>query len=405
MAVTPERRLKKVVIDIMRNPLFADMSGIMMLGKKSVVDDIPTACTDGRDELYGRAFIDSLSDKELAFVVLHEAMHKALRQLTMWHKLFKEDAMLCNMAADYVVNLMLVKRDPNGTVLSMPMRDGKPMGLLDRKYDGMNTKQVFDLLKEDKKNGSGVFAPGAGDGTDGKLDDHNWEGAQELSQEEKNKLAKEIDQALRQGQMAAQKMHGKGAGNMDRELTDLLDPKIDWRELLREFISSTCAARDTASWRRPNRRFVSMDTYLPSLIGERVNCVAIGCDTSGSISVADHARNLTETDSMLSSVHPEKLHLIYWDHSVAGHEEYDDSNRDSFRTSTKPRGGGGTDPTCMMRHLKENNIKPDCIIMFTDGEIGDWGNEWDAPILWCIVNKYRGKSIMAPVGKTIHVED
>lgn len=402
MAATPERRLKKVAIDIMRNPLFADMSGIMMLGKKSVVDNVPTACTDGRDEMYGRAFIESLSDKELAFVVLHESMHKALRQLTMWAKLFKEDAQLCNMAADYVVNLMLVKRDPNSTVLAMPMRDGKPMGLLDYKYDGMNTKQVFDLLKEDKKNGK---LGASGSGTGAGLDEHDWEGAQELSQEAKDQLAKEIDQALRQGQMAAQKMHGKGAGNMDRELADLLEPKIDWRELLREFISSTCAARDTASWRRPNRRFVSMDTYLPSLIGERVNCVAIGCDTSGSISTAEHARNLTETDELLSTVHPEKLHLIYWDHVVAGHEVYEDSNRDSFRTSTKPRGGGGTDPTAMMRYLKAEGIKPDCIIMFTDGEIGDWGSEWEAPILWCIVNKYRGKSIVAPCGKTIHVED
>ena len=402
MAVSPERRLKKVVIDIMRNPLFADMSGIMMLGKKSVVDGIPTACTDGRDELYGRAFIESLSDKELAFVVLHEGMHKALRQLTVWTKLFKEDAQLCNMAADYVVNLMLVKRDPNSTVLAMPMRDGKPMGLLDRKYEGMNTKQVFDLLKQDKKDGTGPFE--GGDPADG-FDEHDWAGAEELSPEEKERLAKDIDQAIRQGQMAAQKMHGKGAGNMDRELADLLDPKIDWRELLREFISSTCAARDQSSWRKPNRRFLSMDTYLPTLIGERVNSVVIGCDTSGSISMAEHARNLTETDELLSTVHPEKLHLIYWDHVVAGHEEYDDTNRDTFRTSTKPRGGGGTDPTSMMRYLKRENIKPDCIIMFTDGEIGNWGDEWDAPILWCIVNKYRGRSIMAPIGKTIHVED
>ena len=51
MALTPERKLKKTVIDLMRDPLFADMSGIFMLGSKQVVGNIPTACTNGRDEL------------------------------------------------------------------------------------------------------------------------------------------------------------------------------------------------------------------------------------------------------------------------------------------------------------------------------------------------------------------
>jgi predicted metal-dependent peptidase len=397
MALTAERKLTRVVIDLMRNPLFADMSGIFMMGTKEVSDDIPTAATDGRDEVYGRSFIDSLSIQEVAFVVVHESFHKMYRHLTTWQKLWKEDARLANMACDYVINLEIVTRDPNGTVVAMPKKDGKIIGLLDRRFAGMNTKQVFDLLKKEQEEGGGAGGGGEGEG----MDHHDWEGASELTKEEKEELAKQVDQAIRQGMIAAQKMHGKGAGGMSRELSDILEPKVDWREQLREFVNATCGGRDYSSWRKPNRRFLSSDTIMPSLVGERVANIVIGCDTSGSITNADHARNLSETDAILTVVTPDKLHIIYWDHTMAGHEVYDDSTRSSFRNSTKPVGGGGTDPAAMERYLKEKDIKADCIIMFTDGYVPNWGTDWNgAPILWVITG---GGRMTASTGKTIHI--
>ena len=107
-----ERRLKKAKISLMREPKFALWSGIMMIGKTEVVENMPTACTNGRDEMYGRKFIKSVDDKELAFTVLHENLHKAFKHLTTWRKLWEEDPELCNQACDYVINLMLVNMDP-----------------------------------------------------------------------------------------------------------------------------------------------------------------------------------------------------------------------------------------------------------------------------------------------------
>jgi len=74
-----ERKLKKVKISLMRNPMFAMWSGLMMVGKTRIDDDCPTAATNGRDEIYGREFVKDLTEKELAFVVLHECMHKIYR--------------------------------------------------------------------------------------------------------------------------------------------------------------------------------------------------------------------------------------------------------------------------------------------------------------------------------------
>ena len=392
-----ERRLSKVKIAIMRNPKFALWSGLMTVGKTSVVDNIPSACTNGRDELYGREFIKKLDDRELAFVVLHETLHKAYRHMTTWKKLHDENHHLANLACDYVINLQLVDMDKDEVLLAMPKQpNGKPLGAIDERFRGLNTKQIFDILKEE-----GEESGGGGGGGEG-FDEHDWEGAKALTDEEKKDLERDIDSAIRQGLIAEQKIAGKGGGRMGRDLAELLEPKVDWRDVLREFVKATCNAKDTSSWRRVNRRYLSGDVYMPSLIGERVGHLVLGIDTSGSVGNKELAEFLSEVQSIAKDVHPDRVDLIYWDGEVAGHEEYSSSQVDSIITSTKPAGGGGTDPTCVMRYLKEKAIKPEAIIMLTDGYIGEWGNEWDAPILWTIVG---GNKEFAPVGKTIHVKD
>ena len=251
-----ERKVQKAKITLMRNPKFALLSGVMMVGRTSVVDGIPTACTNGRDEKYGREFVKKLRDQELNFVVAHENGHKMYRHLTTWKKLHDEDAALANQACDYVINLMLKDLDPTESVIAMPRfpaghpMAGKVMGLVDERFRGMNSKQVFDILKEEQEEGGGG---GGGEG----MDDHDWDDAKNMTDEEKKELEREIDQAIRQGMIARQKLAGSGEGGLDRELAELLEPKVNWREVLRDFVKSTCNAKDASSWRKVNRRFLS----------------------------------------------------------------------------------------------------------------------------------------------------
>jgi len=390
-----ERRVKRAKITLMRNPQFALWSGILMVGKTTVSDDMPTACTNGRDEIYGREFVSGLHDKELAFVVLHENLHKAFRHLTIWKKLHEEDTRLANMACDYVINLILVDTDPDEKCIAMPRKDGKVYGLLDRKYKGLHTKQVFDLLKQEQDEGGG------GDSGEG-FDEHDWDGAQELSDEDKKELEREVDQALRQGQIAEKKFAGKQRGDMPRELGDLLKPKVDWRELLREFVTSVCNAKDASSWRRVNRRFIGSDIYLPTLIGETVGHIVVGVDTSGSVSQADMTRALTEIHHIAETVHPEKVDLLYWDSSIASHEQYDMCSLPNIVSSTKPKGGGGTDPNCVVQWMKENHAKPECVIMITDGYFHRTG-AWDVPVMWVVTDGGTTENITT--GKIIKIEE
>lgn len=392
-----ERRLSKVKISIMRNPKFALWSGMMTIGKTYVKDGFPTAMTNGRDEIYGREFIRSLDDKELAFVVLHEVLHKAYRHMHTWRKLWEEDQQLTNMACDYVINLELVEMDKRNDVIAMPVKGGKAIGLVDARFAGMNSKQVFDILKKEKEEGG--KGQGGDGGGEGGIDKHDWEGAKELSDKEKKELERDIDSGIRQGLIAQRKV-GSGAGGMSRELGELLAPQVNWREALREFVKSTVRGGDTSSWRRVNRRFLHTGVYMPTLISERVGHLVVGIDTSGSIGGQQLNDFLSELQGIAKDVKPEKVNLLYWDSVVAGHEEYSTSDLDNIVMSTQPKGGGGTDPTCMIGYMKAKNIQPEAIIVLTDGCIGSWGVEWNAPILWVVIDN----DVIAPVGKTIHIK-
>ena len=406
---TAERRLQKTHIQLMRTPEFALYSGLLMVGTSTVSETFPSAATDGRNKIYGRKFVDECTDKELAFVVIHEAMHVAFRHLTVWRALWKINPQLTNMACDYVINLLIVDADPAAKIVAFPMRDGKHYGFYDVRFRGMNTKQVFDILMQEQKDKEGNDGqPGEpgdgqpGDGNSGNFDSHDWEGASGLSDEEAKELEREVDQALRQGVINQQKA-GKGSGKTPRELGDLLAPQANWKELLREFAVAACAAKETSSWRRPSRRFIGQGIYMPSLIGETVREIVFQVDASGSTFVGTvFATMMAEVKYVSEVIRPEKVHIIYWDTRVTGHEVYTSSELDNLVKSTMPKGGGGTDPSCCEAYMEKENIKPDCIINLTDGYVPNWGSNWNAPILWVIAGNPNAQ---ATTGKTIHIND
>ena len=387
-----ERKLKRVKINLLRDPRFAFWRGIMMVGKTELRDDILTACTDGCNELYGRKLVEILDEKMLAFVVLHENLHKIGRDLTTWKRLFEEDAQLANIACDHRINLLLVDMDPAEQTIAFPKIAGQRVGVCDPRFKGMDVPAIYRILKQEKEEGK---SSGVGEG----FDEHDWQSANGQSKEAKEKLEKDIDQALRQGEREHRKVNGDKAGNLYRELSELLHPKIDWREVLAEFVRSVCTGRDTSTWRRPNRRFLGQDIIMPSLMSEKVGNIVVGVDTSGSISGREINLMLTEVVAVASQVRPDKIDLLYWDSGVARHEEYDESSLDLLATSTKPAGGGGTSPDCVKRYLTDNRMQPECVIMLTDGYVDSWP-DFDCPVLWVVTTK----NITAQTGMTIHLD-
>jgi len=420
MKLTVEQRIERAHVRLMQNPDFCLFSGVFMVGKVTVTDKAITAKTNGRDVEYGRGFVELLTDKQLAFLVVHEAMHKAYRHLTVWKHL--PDKKIANLAMDFVINLQIHDTDPAEKEVAMPRYPaghplaGEYMGCYDEQYRGMDTKQVYDLLigkckggeggdgneeGNGRGEGNGPASEGHSDKASECLDDHDWEGAREMTDEESEDLEREIDSALREGAMLAGKMKGK----VPRGIEEILHPKVDWKEALREFIKSATRGGDQSSWRRPNRRYLASDIIMPSAQAFKAECIAIGIDTSGSISGPELGRFLGEMKSICDEVAPEKVELMYWDSHVAGHETYNRAEQDNLANVTKPRGGGGTQPACVPAFMKEKRIEPQCTVMLTDGYFygdgcGDWSSS-TAPVLWCVVGN---KDFVPTVGQSVLVE-
>ena len=303
-----EQRLQKAVSDIMMNPKYIALAGLLTLGERGVKDDVPTACTNGKDEWYGRDFVESLSDPELRFLVLHEVYHKLYRHLITWQHLYKQNAMLANKACDYVINIKLVDDNKDGFAT---MTGELANGCFNEKYRGWDSAQVYNDLS------SGDDEEGGGQGGQQPFDQHDWEGAEELTPEQKRELAKDIDEAIRQGALIAGKLGSDG----DRDLAELLQPQVDWREVLRDFITETCAGSDYATYRRPNRRYIGMDIIMPSGVSEKVEELITAPDQSGSIGQREQSVIFTEIASICDTVKPSRLRNLYWDTEVCREEK------------------------------------------------------------------------------------
>jgi predicted metal-dependent peptidase len=389
--LTPKQRLERSHIQLMRSQQFALLSGIIMLGESKVVEGLPTAATNGRDKYYGAEFIDTLSEKELNFVVAHENFHVLYKHLTTWKHLDKIDSRLTNMACDYVINQQIIDLDPQENIVAVPN-----IGcLIDPQFRGWDTGQVFDHLRRNQKQnqsqpssgscksgGSGDESDGSSGNQQGSFDDHQWGEVETMTQEEKKALSEAVDQAIRQGDILA----GKLAGNRAREIGAIPEPKVDWREQLRDFVSSSTQGRDSTTWRRPNRRWLAQGMYMPSPYSESVGPVVIGVDTSGSISPSQINEFLAEIKSIADDMPPERMHLLYWDTQVAREETYVAGEYASLVQSTKPAGGGGTDPRCVQGFVEKMHTKPDFVLMLSDGYVSAWP-EFGVPTMWAMTTK------------------
>jgi predicted metal-dependent peptidase len=350
----------------------------MLLGESTVEDNVPTAYTDGFNKRYGRKFMESLTVEEISALVLHENLHVMLKHLPRHKDLMKENAKLANIAMDFVVNDIIVeigKKDAG--LLRLPKG-----GLYDPKYHNWSVREVYNDLKNDEKNGGGG-------GRMKPLDEHDMDGVEGASPEELKGLSDKINEAIQQGGMLA----GKFGVKVPRVIQELMEPKLSWRDVLRDFVSSACRGAEDYTWRKLNRRRLADDIYLPSTISERVGELIIAIDTSGSIDAAQLTEFATEIVAICDTVNPEKVRVLWWDTEVHGEQVFE-GNYDGIAHMLKPQGGGGTIASCVSEFLIKKSMSADCLVMFTDGYIEN-NVKWNTkiPTLWVVTRKRDFKPV------------
>lgn len=400
MKLTPEQRMTKARVRLMTHPLFCALSGIMMMGKVTITEEVETACTNGRDEEYNPKFMELLNDEELCFLIAHENFHKMYQHCSIWEHLFREDAECAGIATDAVINLQIEKwGNPVGQfdrIVQFPSIGG----VYDEAFEGMDTKQVYDIIRKNKKKqGKGIPNPKGkpksikiGVEPDGKsFDKHDYESAQKIGAEEAKQLSRQIDQAIRQGQILSKEMckkYGIGTGNSDLGLGELLEPYVDWREVLRDFAKTYCGGKDLSTWSKPNKRLQSLGLYLPHSYSESTGRLVCGSDVSGSVSRDLQNQFISEIESIRNEVCPEIVDMLSWDTCVTGHERFEREGGKSV-VDVQMMGGGGTDPACVFDYLRDESSsnQPDAVVILTDGYVGSWGDPQgiNAPVLWLII--------------------
>ena len=379
------RRYIRRRVNLMREPALEGYAGLLMLGDSRVQNilEIPwhprapeTAYTDGWNTRYHPEFMATLTDKEMCAVIIHEVHHVAFRHLSIWRKLFLEDARRANMAADYVANLIIHDIDPEHKFMELPKS-----ALLDERFRGMDTRQVYNILrKESKEDGDGSgFDSHIVDGEGQEGDSVIPENAQEI-----------IDQAMR---IAA----GRSPGSPISRMFQAAEANVDWVDVLSPFVQEHSTGGDDQSWKRLSKRFMTQDVYMPGSISEEVGCVVMAIDTSGSIETEELSRAVYNVQSAMDNMGIQNLEMLYWDTEVAGHETYERGETNIVQ-NTKPVGGGGTDVACVFEYIKEKMLAPQVAIVITDGWTDFPEFPPDYPVLWCMTTDQK-----APWGHHVRV--
>ena len=395
--------------------------GMLLMHTKMKLDSqIDTAATDGRSIFFNPEFLHSISDAELDFVMLHEVLHIALNHLK--RSVDFQDQDIANIAADIVVNSHVFAECGNnpqaisihGSESMHKLPDGSEGCLysLEEVYQKLKkcsmsgassktqySQTVGSSMRAGKRrmqgdNSSSVCSPYG-------FDDHSkWQDSKNDPhlEEEWSKYISDAAQAVEIQQAIM------GCGSLpllaQRFLKELREPKLDWKQLLNEFIQQEIK---DYSFLPPDKRFQDSDFFLPdfNLPDEEADNLLFMIDTSGSMSDTAISEVFAEVKGAVDQFDG---HLAGWlgffDAAVVEPVRFEDA--DSLM-QIAPSGGGGTSFHAIFQYIQEEmqDKLPVCIIILTDGHAPypEESAALDIPVLWIINNEKE----TPPWGKVIRL--
>jgi len=196
-----------------------------------------------------------------------------------------------------------------------------------------------------------------------------------------------------------------GIGNvpagMRRFITELTEPKMNWREILTQQIESQI--KNDFTFARPGRRSFSSDAILPSMKREPAVEVTIAIDLSGSIGEPAMKDFMSEVVGILQQHSSYKITILTWDCSCYFAGTYTEDDGEDAVINAPMKGGGGTSPGCIWQWCEENEHEPKQLVIFTDGYIDSSANSY-ADIFPTVWLGYKNPSWNGPHGVTCHYD-
>lgn len=362
----------QIVLD---HPFFASI----LLKKQLKADSsIPTLCVDARGNIsYNEKFIDGLTVPQVVWALCHEIGH-VIGQHAVRRK--HRDAFKWNYAGDAWINDMLddagVGQRIDGTVNIRGSKD-------------KTTETIYDTLPDQPKGKNGQ-GDGDGDQWDNGLG-HDIKD-EDLTESEIKEIEANAKVEIAQAAQAA-KARGKLSGKLAEIVADIINVKTPWYEILERYMTSK--TKQDYTWTRPNRRFIGLDLYLPSMGTEpSMGEVVLQIDISGSVSKREIDYYNGHVSRIMKTCNPSKVHVIYTDTSVQHHEVFEQGQEVKLSFYS----GGGTHMPAGFDYCAEHGIEPEVFVCLTDGYT-DFGEQPDYPVVWCI-----SSDVQAPFGENVHFE-
>jgi len=351
-------KITKARIQLLRQQPFLGYIVMNLNFKENEIIAQKTMAVDARGNVYySPKFVNSLSEEVLMSVISHESLHLALLHLT---RVGTRDREIFNYAADLAVNTILKNNNmqlDKDFIVANDGDDYKYKNILIKNVSKKNSEQIYDELMSQipkiKINLSDLFKKG--------FDNHIYDKLTKgMSPEQKKDLEDKWKSILTEA-LFKSKIAGKEPFGMERYVNELLDSKLDWKSLLKKYVVNEIPV--DYEWRRPNRRSVACNCYMPGVKKETIK-IGIAVDTSGSISKIELTEFLSEIVSIVKSYENVNMRLVTHDYVIHDDLTVDNGNIEKIM-NLNPKGGGGTEHLCVFEHAKKNNYK--VLICFTDG--------------------------------------
>ena len=416
-----DMEIKRFKMDLLRKmPFYGDIVMRLPFVENTA---IPTARTDGGKIEYNPKFLSSLPRGQRNFVLMHETFH-----ILLFHckRQGERNNKLWNTAADIIVNSMLMNLMNSMKAASIPFE--LPIGgIFIGVGAGETVENLYEKLVADNENVSEyskkvivrksniwnnnkpveIVAPDdivmrdaeiidsdtvfdstgeiplkkSGDGIDG-----NAEGDVGLSEHMIRQIIRESASANRSG---------IGSYFVPNQLFGLVESKrIKWKTLLRDFFVEELS--DEASYTTPERKYIHMDLILPGYgqSDEKIEEIWAFVDSSGSIGKNEMEQFLTQLYRIAKEFKC-VFNICYWDTRVT--DVYKKILREEDILKSIPMHSGGTDINCVYRWLKDNKVRPDIMLILTDGYFGPLDRKLFIPSL--------GKKTILVLSGSVQVND
>ncbi|MEM9218211.1 MAG: VWA-like domain-containing protein [Cyanobacteria bacterium P01_F01_bin.150] len=360
-----ERRVTASVLRLqIRSPFFATLA---LFSRIHVTETTATAATNGRDIFISPQFAQSLDNRALDGLLLHEVLHAALLHVV---RCQERDRLLWNIAADIVVNGMVAQQQ------GMVVPQG---GICNRELEQLSVEEIYEILQDQQAGDPSSYSLTLVDlqltlGSGGQSE-------YECGNDRVSLTALEVywRDAMQQAIAIAESNQAQSIipQGFQREIGQLTRPQVDWRTYLWRFMVKT--PTDFIGF---DRRFIGQGLYLDVLDGESVK-VYVAIDTSGSVNRTQLQLFLSELGGILNAYPHLECELYYADAAVYGPYELT-----ADMALPKPVGGGGTsfvpffEKVGERRYEQYGSYQNRVCIYLTDGygtfptQMPDWSVLW-----------------------------